>query len=134
VLVDPFRAGRTLTIDDCRQILDYYFEGRVPFSPSFLRPVSVRLILARMLYNLRNIFTANHDWRRLATVLQRLASVEPDNDRHLRDLVGLLYHQGDIQMAHAQLSMFLQRRPNANDQFLTRERLAHLEAIIASLN
>ena len=134
LLVDPFREGHTLTIKDCHQILDYYFEGRVPFSPNFLRPVSVRLILARMLYNLRNIFTANHDWKHLATVLQRLASVEPHNARHLHDLVGLLYRQGDVQMAHARLSMYLQRQANADEQFLTREKLAHLEAIIASLN
>jgi regulator of sirC expression with transglutaminase-like and TPR domain len=134
VLVDPFRDGRSLTIDDCRQILDYYFEGQVPFSPSFLRPVGVRFILARMLNNLRNIYTTHHDWRRLAAVLQRLASVEPDNTRHLLDLVSLLYRQGDVQMAHAQLSMYLRRQPDAEDQFLTREKLAHLEAIIASLN
>jgi regulator of sirC expression with transglutaminase-like and TPR domain len=134
VLVDPFREGRTLTIDDCRQILDYYFEGRVPFSPGFLQPVSVRLILARMLNNLRNIYTANHDWKRLASVLQRLASVEPDNTRHVHDLVGLLYRQGDVQMAHAHLSMFLQRQPHNDDHLLTREKLAQLEAVIASLN
>lgn len=134
VLVDPFREGRTLTIDGCHQILDYYFEGRVPFSTAFLRPVSVRLILARMLNNLRNIYTANHDWKRLATVLQRLASVEPDNARHLHDLVGLLYRQGDVQMAHAHLSMHLQQQPDADDHSLTREKLAHLEAVIASLN
>ena len=134
VLVDPFREGRTLAIDDCHRILEYYFDRQVPFSPDFLRPVNVRLILVRMLNNLRNIYTANHDWERLATVLQRLASVEPSNARHLHDLAGLLYRQGDVQMAHAQLSKSLQQQPNADGQFLTRERLAHLEAIIASLN
>ena len=131
---DPFREGRTLAIDDCHRILEYYFDRQVPFSPDFLRPVNVRLILVRMLNNLRNIYTANHDWERLATVLQRLASVEPSNARHLHDLAGLLYRQGDVQMAHAQLSKSLQQQPNADGQFLTRERLAHLEAIIASLN
>lgn len=134
VLVDPFRDGRTLTIDDCRQILDYYFDGRVPFSPAFLRPVNVRLILARLLNNLRNIYTAGHDWKQLTTVLERLAAVEPNNTRHLHDLVGLLYRQGDIQMAHAHLSMHLQQQPDAEEQLLAREKLAHLEAIIASLN
>ncbi len=134
VLVDPFRAGRTLTVDDCHQILDYHFEGRVPFSPAFLRPVNVRLILVRMLSNLRSIYTANHDWKRLATVLQRLASVEPDNTKHLHDLVGVLYRQGDIQMAHAHLSLHLRRQPGSADQTVAREKLAHLKAVIASLN
>ncbi len=134
VLVDPFREGRTLTTDDCRQVLDYYFDGKVPFSPDFLRPVNVRLILARLLNNLRNIYTANRDWKRVETVLQRLAAVEPDNTRHLHDLAGLLYRQGDVRMAHAHLSTYLERQSNTDNQFLVREKLAHLEAIIASLN
>jgi regulator of sirC expression with transglutaminase-like and TPR domain len=134
VLVDPFREGRTLAIEDCHQILDYYFDRKVPFSSDFLKPVSVRLILARMLNNLRDIYTANHDWERLAAVLQRLASVEPGNVRHRHDLAGLLYRQGDVQMAHAQLSASLQQPANADNEFRVREKLAHLEAIIASLN
>jgi regulator of sirC expression with transglutaminase-like and TPR domain len=96
--------------------------------------VNVRLILVRMLSNLRSIYTANHDWKRLATVLQRLASVEPDNTKHLHDLVGVLYRQGDIQMAHAHLSLHLRRQPGSADQTVAREKLAHLEAVIASLN
>lgn len=134
VLVDPYREGRTLTIEDCHEILDYYFDRRVSFSPDFLRPVHVRLIVARTLNNLRNIYMANQDWQRLALVLQRLVSVEPDNARHLHDLAGVLYEQGDIHTAHAQLSMCLQRQSNVDSQFLAREKLAHLEAIIASLN
>ena len=134
VLVDPFRQGRTLSIEDCHQILDYYFEGQVPFSAGFLKPVNVRLILSRMLYNLRNIYTANHDWKRLTTVLQRLSMVEPDNAQHLQDLAGLLYHRGDIHLAHTHLSMYLEHQPNDQQQYLLREKLAHLEAIIASMN
>ena len=133
VLADPFRAGCTLTIDDCRQILDHYFNGRVPFSPAHLQPADTRFILARMLNNLRTIYIANRDWGRLADVLRRLASVEPCNSRHLHDLAGLLYQQGEIRTAHAHLSIYLQQQPNADDQFRVREKLAHLEAVIASL-
>lgn len=134
VLVDPFRDGRTLAIDDCRRILDHYFDGKVPFSPAFLQPVDVRFILARVLNNLRNIYTVNRDWTRLAAVLRRLAAVEPGNVRHLHELAGLFYQQGDLCTAHAELAVYLQRQPNADDQYRVREKLAHLEAVIASLN
>jgi regulator of sirC expression with transglutaminase-like and TPR domain len=134
VLVDPFREGRTLAIEDCRRILDYYFEGKVRFSAEFLRPVSVRCILARSLYNLRNIYIANHDWDNAARVLRRLASVEPSNVRHLNELAELLYRRGEIETAWKHLSAYMMRRPGTDGQFRVRERLAHIEAIIASMN
>lgn len=134
VLADPFRDGRTLAIDDCHQILDYYFDGKVPFSPEFLHPVNVRRILARTLNNLRNLYIVNRDWDRVADVLRRLATVEPHNVRHLYELAGLLYRQGDIRTAYAHLSSYLKRQPNSGERVLTREKLAHLEAVIASLN
>jgi len=134
VLVDPFKDGRTLTIDDCRRILDHHFDSKLPFSPEFLQPVDARTILARLLKNLRNIYIANRDWERVADVLRRLAAVEPDNVGHLHELAALLCRQGDIENAHAHLSLCLARRPRAEDQSLVRRRLAQLEAIIASLN
>lgn len=134
VLVDPFSEGRTLTIADCRRILEHHFEGRIRFSPAFLEPVDARCILARLLNNLRNIYLANQDWEHLANVLRRLASVEPDNNRHLSEFVSLLYRRGDIRTAYAHLSASLEQQLSPNDQSLLRQRLAHLEAIIASLN
>jgi regulator of sirC expression with transglutaminase-like and TPR domain len=132
VLVDPFREGRTLAVEDCHRILDYHFDGKVPFAGEFLQPVDTRSILARLLKNLRSIYIANRDWQRVVQVLWRLIAVEPDEVRHLDELAGLLYRQGDIHSAYTHLSVFLSRQWNGNEQ--TRERLARLEAIIASLN
>lgn len=134
ILADPFRVGRTLSVEDCRQILDYYYEGRIPFSPAFLRPVGVRLILSRLLINLRQIYTANQDWARMSTVLKRLSAVEPDNARHVSELAMLLYSQAEMREAHECLTLFLRKQPNSDDQFLISEKLTHLEALLASLN
>ena len=134
VLVDPFRAGRTLSIENCREVLDYYYEGQVPFSSTFLRPVGATFILSRMLNNLRQIYTANHDWQRLSTVLKRLAAVEPDNAGYINELATLLYSQSEMQEAQRCLSQFLRKQPNADDQFLISEKLVHIEALLASLN
>jgi regulator of sirC expression with transglutaminase-like and TPR domain len=134
VLVDPFRDGRTLTIDDCRRILDFYFEGKVEFSPEFLHPVGVRFILARVLHNLRNIYVVNRDWERVINVLQRLGAVEPGNTRHVHELAGVLYSQGDIRAAYGQLAGYLQQQTDIDGHHQFREKLAHLEAVIASLN
>jgi regulator of sirC expression with transglutaminase-like and TPR domain len=134
VLVDPFRDGRTLAIDDCHRILDYHFDGKVPFTPEFLQPVGARSILARLLKNLRNIYIANRDWQRVADVLRRLAAVEPDNVRHVHELAALLCRHGDIRTAFVHLSAYLERRSDAHGQVPVPEKLAHLAAILASLN
>lgn len=134
VLVDPFYGGRTLRIDDCRRLLDHNYDGKVAFSSKFLLPVDTRTVLARMLNNLRNIYIANQDWPRVADTLARLAAVEPENDDHLHELAALLYHDGNVRGAYAHLSAYLRRRPHADDQLQVRQRLAHLDAVIASLN
>lgn len=134
VLVDPFSEGRTLTMDDCHRILDHYFEGKVSFSPVYLRPVDARAVLARMLRNLRSIYLANQDWRRASSVVRRLIAVEPEDGRHFQDLAGLLCRIGDAREAHACLTAYLRRQPAAADRLDVRQKLAWLEATIAALN
>ena len=134
VLVDPFYDGRTLRIEDCRRLLEHNFDGKVQFNSRFLLPVDTRTVLARMLNNLRNIYVANQNWARVADVLRRLATVEPHNSAHLHELAGLLYHHGNVRGAYAHLSAYLSRQQDSDDQLLVRERLAHLEAVIALMN
>jgi len=134
VLVDPFREGRALSVDDCRQILDFYFDGRIAFVPEYLHPVSVRSILRRVLGNLRNIYVANRDWDRLANVLRRLAAVEPGNPSHLSELAGVLYSMGDVRAAYQRLARGVNQQEDGAESYRLAEKLAHLEAVIASLN
>ncbi len=134
VLVDPFRGGQTLSIEDCRNVLKHCFDGKVRFSLEYLKPVDTRAILTRLLNNLRNIYMAHHDWPMLAQVLRRLAAVEPSNPHHLHDLAGLAYRQGEVRGAWTHLAAYLKREKSALEQLLAKEELAHLEALIASLN
>jgi len=134
ILVDPFNDGRTITFDDCQRILDHHFDGKISFSPEFLQPVNARHMLARLLGGLRDIYIANHDWEHLTNVLRRLTALEPDNVGYIHELAALHYRQGDVRNAYAHLSRYLKKRPHAGDQFLTRRKMAHLEALIASLN
>ncbi len=134
VLIDPFRGGQTLRVEDCQQILEHCFEGRVRFTPEFLKPIDTRAILLRLLANLRNIYIAARDWPAVAQVLQRMAAVDPGNPRPQHELAGLLYRRGEVRAAYACLSAYLRREKDAREQLLAREELAHLEALIASLN
>lgn len=134
VLVDPFRMGRTLSIDDCREVLDYHFEGRVPFTPSLLRPICVRLILTRLLYNLREIYVAHHDWERVARILRRLSAVEPTNGRNIHELTSLLYWRAELGAARQYLTEYLSKQADGDDRYLLTEKLNHIEGLLASWN
>lgn len=134
VVADPFNAGQSLSIDDCKQLLQVHFGDKVKFSPSLLEPVDTRAILTRMLNNLRSVYHANNDWPRLASVLQRLAAIEPQNGSHLQELAAVHYRCGNVRGAYAHLAVCLRRAPDGRDSRVVRENLQVLERAIASLN
>src|SRR5437763_277123 len=82
VVVDPFTGGRKLTEDDCRQLLSGTLGVAVDlstFDPSLLAPVGARVILSRMLANLRQLFVQSGDSRSLAWVVE-LRTASPGAD------------------------------------------------------
>jgi regulator of sirC expression with transglutaminase-like and TPR domain len=111
VLADPFNAGRTLTLDDCQNLVERSFEGKVRFSLDYLKPVNTRGILLRLLRNLRNIYLTHNDLPRVADILLRMSAVEPGNGRHLQDLAAVCCRRGDVRGAAAHLELYLHRSP-----------------------
>jgi len=134
VFVDPFNDGRTLSVADCRRLMRHRFGDEIPFSRRFLRPVSSRGILARLLRNLRNAYLAANDLPRLASTLERMAAAEPENGRHLQDLAAVCCQRGDWRSAYSHLQVYLQRTPHAKDSEEVRQNLRQIRAALAALN
>lgn len=65
---DPFRGRSGLSADDCRTLAHEL--GVTNWSSTFLHPVPDRLVIARVLNNLRVTCTKRHDHVRLALVMQ----------------------------------------------------------------
>lgn len=81
----------------------------------FLEPASPREILARMLRNLRAIYTQNERWERLLAVQERMVLVLPDHPVEKRDR-GLAYARlGLVRPAQDDLEYYLSTRPEAED-------------------
>jgi len=134
VIVDPFRDGRTLSLEDCRRLLNEQFEGKVPFSESLLAPIDTRAILGRALNNLRSVHLRQRNWERLETVLLRLIAVEPNNPRHVQELAAVLYQRGELRAACVCLSTYLERWPAVEGAKEVRRELEHLQAALALMN
>ena len=56
ILIDPFNRGRIVGNADCQQRLNEIYSGEVELQPEFLKAVTHREILTRVLNNLRQIY------------------------------------------------------------------------------
>lgn len=114
--LDPFFQGRTLTVDDCQELVGAVTGKSVAgFDPRWLAPTAPRAILARMLANLRNFYASVEDWPPAVAVLERLRVLQPEVAAYTRDLGVLQYRQGRLRQAARLLDEYLAREPQAAD-------------------
>jgi regulator of sirC expression with transglutaminase-like and TPR domain len=86
LLLDPFHGGAALTLEDCEGLIRRAYGDDVPFQPSLLAPVDNRMILARMLNNLRQVFQSRGDAASSAWVLRLRAGIPGTQPRELGEL------------------------------------------------
>lgn len=114
VYLDPFHRGRTLTLDDCAELVRQS-AGHAEFDPRWLTPTSSRNIVTRMLNNLRQFYVSVEDWPLAVKIAERLVLLQPQEAVYLRDLGLLHYRLGALRKASALLNQYLVRAPNAPD-------------------
>lgn len=134
VYLDPFNGGRTLTREDCIQLVQQATGHRGAFDRRWLAPTSARDTVARMLGNLRNTYTQLEDWPLLLRVLARLCELQPDEPTHVRDLGTALYRNGALRSAAERLTEYLARAPHAADADQVRRSRDMLVDELAQLN
>lgn len=100
IVADPYHDGRSLSLDDCQQIVKRHSEGKATFSNELLKPIGTRAILARVLNNLRSVYQAEGNLLRLRDVTQRCFALDREN-------TGLLY---ELALIHMRLGNFDQAR------------------------
>lgn len=115
VLVDPFHAGRRLTMADCDRLVREATGHEGPFQPKWLSPVSPANLLARMLNNLCHAYIRGENWDAAIRVIHHLLLVQPGADFHLRDLGLLHLYNGSLRLSAQYLEEYLQRSPDAKD-------------------
>lgn len=137
LVLDPFLGGEAQSEADLRQrlatmlppaavekaTLDQYLEAATP-----------RQIVARVLRNLKNIYTHEGKLERALAVMHRMLLVVPESAEQLRDR-GLLYHKLEcFRPALSDLQNYLRRRPGAPDADEVHGKLVELRKACAHLN
>jgi regulator of sirC expression with transglutaminase-like and TPR domain len=132
--VDPFHAGAIYNRENCQRKLSEIFQQPVILTDSLAAPCAIRLVVARMLRNLKAIYGAHQDVGALLAVQHRLAALMRDDPNELRDL-GLLYAQTNrLGEAINPLEAYIETSPLANDANEIRALVAAIRRQIARWN
>jgi len=121
VVIDPF-TGQSLSRERLEDMLRPYRRQRGQLDDEeaplglFLQAAEPRMVLARMLRNLKEIHRSAQDRERLLQVQRRLVVLLPDDWQELRDRGLVQADLGHHQQAQADLSAYLQNVPEATDR------------------
>jgi regulator of sirC expression with transglutaminase-like and TPR domain len=134
LLLDPFHGGHPVSQADCLRLVQQSTGYEGEFQPEWLAPVTTQQILARMLFNLRNIYLQNKDWPHAQRVVEHMALLQPDQPDHLRDLGVIHYQNGSLTNAVYYYEQYLLRAPQAEDARLVRISLQSAARNLANRN
>ncbi len=137
LVMDPFNRGRPVSVDELKERATPHMNGHPPDDQELyqiLAPATHRMILSRMLRNLKGLYVEAGDWERVARSADRLLKISCDSSDALRDR-GLAYRElGYVKGAREDLAKYLQLTPNAEDEEAVRNYLVDLSSIRTKLN
>ena len=116
ILIDPFHRGQILTHDDCRARLKEDFQGKLEFHHRQLDRTSPRLMLFRILNNLKGIYVKRRDHPRALAAVERMLLLVPDSPSEVRDRGILLSGVGRPLEGVGELARYLRLKPDAGDR------------------
>jgi regulator of sirC expression with transglutaminase-like and TPR domain len=134
IYLDPFHDGMILTEDECRQIVLDHLPDGMTYTQTFLAPQSNRMILTRVLNNLRQIYLANSETLPLLRVLTLQHLLAPNEPTLHRDIGVLHTHLEHWGQAVNFLRRYLYERPKADDIDTIREVLNAAIEKLSQLN
>jgi len=134
IFVDPFH-GRTLSKDDCQDLLDTVYGGQVALAEDHLLAATNKEILIRLLTNLKGIYASTQLFKRALATIERILLIAPDSVNEHRDRAALLAQLGRTREAITELRYYLRTAPeDAPDKENIREQLQSLHAQLAARN
>jgi regulator of sirC expression with transglutaminase-like and TPR domain len=137
LVLDPFMGGEAQSETELRQRLAQVLpsaEAARAKLERYLEPATPRQIVARVLRNLKNIYTQTSKPERALAVMQRMLLVLPESAEELRDR-GLLYQALEcFRPALSDLQNYLRRRPDAPDATEIHGKIVELKQATSKLN
>lgn len=137
LILDPYHKGRSLDADELRLRASPHLPGQRIGDEQLgrlLEPAPNRLILMRMLRNLKQLYIERSDFERALRCTDRLLILDPRDADELRDRGKLYAHIGHRAAAIADFRKYLERRADADDAVQIRHWMIELGAAPQRLN
>jgi regulator of sirC expression with transglutaminase-like and TPR domain len=134
LIVDPFNEGRLLSPEDCSARMQAAYGEDIHFTSEWLRPMSNRQILARVLGNLKQIYMSLDQRQEALRTIDMLLIVQPDAIWELKERGFLYFRMGCFVLALADLRRYLKLYPDGNESFLLRYYIDLIRRLISSKN
>jgi len=134
IFIDVFNRGCLLRRQECEQRLMEVTAGEIEMQPAFLRPVTHRLILTRMLHNLRQIYFAQQNYSKALLVVELLLKIPPHSPELLRERALARLNLDQFWAAAQDLGNYLKLQPEAPDAKDVRETLDMVRQVLSRLN
>lgn len=115
IFVDPFHKGEILFEQDCQERLQLVYQKPTELDPKFIAPVEHKLILMRMLTNLKYIYINTQELLKALEIAEAILMLFPDNLRERRDRGLLNYQLCKWDKATKDLKYYLETDPNSED-------------------
>lgn len=114
-IVDAFDGGRLVDDAAATALLRRALGDGAALHPTLLAPASARVMLVRMLMNLKAIWAARGDHARAFVAIDRILTLAPDAPRMLRERAALALRLGANEIARADLARVVELDPLAPD-------------------
>ena len=129
LVLDPFNRGRSLDAGELRIRAKPHLPDRQVDDEQLgrmLEPASTRVILTRMLRNLRQCYVERDEYERALRCADRIVWLDDRDPDEIRER-GLLYARvGHVQAARGDLGRYLAQMPHAEDNDRIRQILVEL--------
>jgi regulator of sirC expression with transglutaminase-like and TPR domain len=137
LVLDPFNKGRSLDVGELRVRARPHLPGRQVDDEQLgrmLEPASTRVILTRMLRNLRQAYVERDEFERALRCADRIVWLDDRDAEEVRER-GLLYARvGHVHAAREDLRRYLAAMPQAEDNERIRQLLVELGSRVGRLN
>lgn len=118
LFLDAFSSGRVMPVGECTDWLGQLCDIDPSQVSSMLEPAPPRLIILRMLNNLKALFLDRQTWRPALPVQQRLSLLEPTSYAQRRDLALVTLKAGHPDQALGMLQSCLKTAPEDDSAVL----------------
>lgn len=126
--VDPFNRGEVLTEKECRDRIEAHYGPEAAADTGWKTPAGKKMILKRMLRNLKWIYRQLNQERLFFEMLQWILAVDPEAADELKQR-GLLYEaMGNNMFAVTDFERYLEAAPAAADREMIETKIQLLQS------